>query len=85
MNKQENPSTNFKVYIDLFNKGELSELRVLAHDGKYSVLLDESKLATIAKNNENDWVKLEGTIPAEKMAQVGNLINLKLLNTKNYN
>ena len=51
MNKQENPSTNFKVYIDLFNKGELSELRVLAHDGKYSVLLDESKLATIAKNN----------------------------------
>ncbi len=81
----ENPPTSFKVYVDLFNKGELSELQIIADQGNYSVLLDESKLGTMAKDSEVGWVKVEGTIPAEKMDQVGSLINLKLNSRKNYN
>ncbi len=71
-------STSFNVYIDLFNKGEFNEILVIPHRTKFSVLLDDRKLATIEKNKENSWVKVEGSMPGEQLEQIGNMINLKL-------
>lgn len=69
---------SFKVYIDLFNKGELSELNVIADKGNYALLFDTFSLGIITKDNENSWIRVKGTIPNEKLLQVGNLINLRL-------
>ena len=76
------PEKGFSIYIDLFNKGDFSELKVIPENDNYSVLLEEYKLATIKKDSQNHWIRIEGHIPTEKLDQVGSIINLRLLNKK---
>ncbi len=74
--------SSFNVYIDLFNKGEFSELKVIREKEQYAVLLEDYKLATIQKDGENRWVKLDGNMPSEKLEQVGDIINIRLHDRK---
>ena len=70
---------DFNIYIDLFNKGEFNEIHVTPDHLKYSVSYDNFKLGTITKDISNSWIKVEGSMPREKLEQIGNMINLKLL------
>jgi len=70
--------TGFKVYVDLFNKGDFNEIHIIPEKSSYQVMLDDIKLATITKDTQNSWVKVDGTMPCEKLEQVGNMISLKM-------
>jgi hypothetical protein len=70
--------SSFNIYVDLFNKGEFNEIVVIPQNRNFSVLLDDMKLATIAKDKGNSWIKVEGSMPREKLEQIGNMINLRL-------
>ena len=70
---------DFNIYIDLFNKGEFNEIHVTPDQLKYAVSYDNFKLGTITKDTSNSWVKVDGNMPKEKLEQIGNMINLKLL------
>lgn len=72
-------SSDFNIYIDLFNKGEFNEIRVTQDKLKYAVTYDNFKLGTITKDTSNSWIKVDGNMPKEKLEQIGNMINLKLL------
>ena len=71
-------SSDFNIYIDLFNKGEFNEIHIVPHHLKYSVMYEDFKLGTITKDTSNSWIKVEGGMPKEKLEQIGNMINLKL-------
>lgn len=71
--------SDFNIYIDLFNKGEFNEIHVTPDKLKYAVTYDNFKLGTITKDTSNSWIKVDGSMPKEKLEQIGNMINLKLL------
>lgn len=79
ISEKESSSRDFNIYIDLFNKGEFNEIHVIPHHLKYAVMYDNFKLGTITKDTSNSWIKVEGSMPKEKLEQIGNMINLKLL------
>lgn len=68
----------FNIYVDLFNKGEFNEIVVIPDKQEFSVILDDTKLATIAQDTQNSWIKTAGCIPREKLEQIGEMINLYL-------
>lgn len=75
--------SDFMVYVDLFNKGDFNEIHIIPEKSGYQVMLDDIKLATITKNPQNAWIKVDGTIPREKLEQVGNMISLRIKTLKN--
>ena len=79
VSEKKSPLNDFNIYIDLFNKGEFNEIHVIPDKLKYSVTYDNFKLGTITKDTSNSWIKVDGSMPKEKLEQIGNMINLKLL------
>jgi len=72
----------FSVYVDLFNKGDFNEIKVIPEQEEYKILLDDIKLATISQNSQNKWIKVDGNMPREKLEQVGNMISLRINSIK---
>ncbi len=76
--EQKTNKRSFNIYVDLYDKGEFNEILVIPDKRKFSVIYDDFKLGTITKDVSNSWIKVDGSMPREKLEQIGNMINLRL-------
>ena len=61
--KNQGKKNAFEIAVNLFYSGELTILSVVPGADGYSIMMDELKLATVAKDDEGHWTQPYRRIP----------------------